>query len=62
MHYLIGAPDGFLHFTEQHRMGLFTVEEQLAAFQAAGLETSHDPAGLIGRGLFIGWRPEPSGG
>jgi len=59
LHFLIGSPDAFVHFSEQHRFGLFTTEEHLAAFDAAGLEASHDPAGLMGRGAFIGRKPDP---
>ncbi len=53
-HYLVGTPDGVEHFTELHELGLFTVEQQLAAFSAAGLAAEHDPEGPMGRGLYIG--------
>ena len=59
-HYLLGTPDGINAFTEPHRLGLFTTEEQLAAFRAVDLEVSHDPVGLTGRGVFIGRRAEPA--
>jgi SAM-dependent methyltransferase len=39
--------------TEVHELGLFTVEEMLAAFRTAGLQATYDPAGLIGRGLYV---------
>ncbi|MGH2724682.1 MAG: class I SAM-dependent DNA methyltransferase [Actinomycetota bacterium] len=56
-HYLVATPEGVTHFTEPHVLGLFTVEEHLEAFRAAGLEVEHDPEGLMGRGLFVGRRP-----
>ena len=59
LHFLVGLPEGISYFTEQHRFGLFTIEEQTAAFAAAGLEVSHDPGGLMGRGLYIGLKPVP---
>ncbi len=57
-HYLIGTPDaGIEHVVERHVLSLFTHNEYMAAFADAGLETSYDPKGLIGRGLYIGIRP-----
>jgi SAM-dependent methyltransferase len=58
MHYVVGRPDGVEHFTELHELALFTDEEMLAAFRAAGLEVEHDPeGGPMGRGLYIGAAP-----
>ena len=54
--YLVGTPERVEHFTERHDLGLFTREEQLAAFRAAGLEVEHDVEGLMGRGLYIARR------
>jgi SAM-dependent methyltransferase len=59
-HYLRGTPEGITTFTEPHRLGLFTTEEQLSAFRMAGLEVGHDPVGLTERGLFIGRKAEPA--
>lgn len=57
MHHLVGTPEGVEHFVERLELSLFTHEQYLDAFSAAGLEVEHDPEGLIGRGLYIGVRP-----
>lgn len=54
LHYLVGTPDKIECFTERHKLGLFTREQYLRAFSDAGLETTWDEKGLIGRGLVIG--------
>jgi SAM-dependent methyltransferase len=51
--YLVGTPDSIERLTEHHELGLFTVEQYLEAFRAAGLNADHDPEGPIGRGLYI---------
>jgi SAM-dependent methyltransferase len=51
--YLVGTPNGLERFNERHELGLFTVEQYLEAFRAAGLEVDHDPEGPMGRGLYI---------
>ncbi len=56
-HFLVGTPDSITHFTERHDLALFTHDDYLGAFRAAGLDAIYDPAGLIGRGLYIGTRP-----
>jgi SAM-dependent methyltransferase len=53
-HYMVGTPQGVGYFIERHELGLFTQEEYLEAFREAGLEITHDPEGLDGRGLYIG--------
>lgn len=55
--YMVGTPDAVHYFVEVHELGLFTPEEQLAAFRDAGLDVTHDPDGFTDRGLFIGTKP-----
>lgn len=57
LHHLVASPSGVEHFVERHEMGLFTHDEYLTAFRAAGLDVTHDPQGLIGRGLYVGVHP-----
>ncbi len=52
--YLVGSPDGIQVFSEEHVLGLFTVEEMQNCFLNAGLTAEYDNAGITGRGLFIG--------
>jgi len=54
IHYLVGTPEHVEHFTEEHRMGLFTHEQYLSAFRAAGVEPHYDSTGLFNRGLYWG--------
>ena len=56
--YLIGRGPGVEHVEEVHELGLFTHEQTVDAFRAAGLEVvEHDPQGLTGRGLYVARRP-----
>jgi ubiquinone/menaquinone biosynthesis C-methylase UbiE len=54
--YLVGTPQGLEHLTEHHEFGLFSQDEYLDAFKKAGLETTNDPRGVDGRGMYIGVR------
>jgi ubiquinone/menaquinone biosynthesis C-methylase UbiE len=55
--YLIGTSKGIDHSVEIHELGLFTHQEYMTAFKAAGLNVTHDPKGLDARGLYIGLKP-----
>ena len=55
-HFLVGTPHGIEYFTEQHHLGLFSSETYLDAFKKCGLKVILDPAGITGRGLYIGTR------
>ena len=55
--YLIGTPKGIERDTEILELGLFTKKEYLEAFRSAGLQVTHDPIGVYGRGLYIGVKP-----
>jgi SAM-dependent methyltransferase len=57
--YVVGHPHGIEHWEERHLLGLFTHQQMLDAFTAAGLEVvEYDPHGLTGRGLYVARRPE----
>jgi SAM-dependent methyltransferase len=56
-HYLAGTPEGIEHFTERHELGLFSHDDYLLAYNAAGFEVEYNPVGLMGRGLYIGVKP-----
>ncbi|GAA0351510.1 class I SAM-dependent methyltransferase [Bacillus horti] len=51
--YLFGTDSGIEYFTEEHRMGLFTVNDLIHSFMQAGFEVEYDEHGLIGRGMYI---------
>jgi SAM-dependent methyltransferase len=55
IHYLIGRPTGIECVRERQELGLFTEEQHLDAFRAAGLEARFEPEGLSGRGLYVAW-------
>jgi SAM-dependent methyltransferase len=53
LHHLIGTPEGTSHVVEHHELGLYTVDEMTAAFEAVDLSVRYDVEGLTGRGLYI---------
>ncbi len=59
MRYAMASPERTWSFTEVHRMGLFTTEQQLTAFRAAGFDVEYEAPGLIGRGLFVAVKRGP---
>jgi len=52
--YLIGSLKSIEHLVEIHELGLFSEQDYMDAFRLAGLQVTHDPKGLDGRGLYIG--------
>jgi SAM-dependent methyltransferase len=57
IHYLVATPERVEHFSEKYKMGLFTRERMLRAFESAGLSVEYDDKGLTGRGLYIARAP-----
>jgi SAM-dependent methyltransferase len=57
VHYAVAGGGDIQTADERHELRLFRHDEYAAAFFAAGLDTSWDPEGLIGRGLLIGVAP-----
>lgn len=53
MVYALATPARAWSFTEIHRMGLFTVDQQLEVYRAAGFSVEHEAPGLTGRGLLV---------
>lgn len=51
-HFLVSRPGEMKHFTEEHTLGLFSVEQMKRGFEIAQLEVSHDEVGIFGRGLY----------
>jgi SAM-dependent methyltransferase len=60
LHYLIAEPMGVQYLWEDHALMLYTVDEMLGFFAEAGLDGSHDPQGLSGRGLYIARPSKPT--
>lgn len=55
VHYLVATPErGIRHLTDRHRLALFTREQYLAAFAAAGCPAEFVRPEPFGLGLFIG--------
>jgi ubiquinone/menaquinone biosynthesis C-methylase UbiE len=55
--YLIGTSKGIEHIVELNEFGLFSHAEYTDAFTRTGLDVTHNPEGLFGRGLYIGTKP-----
>ncbi len=53
MLYALARSDRTWAFTEVHRMGLFTTEQQLEVHRATGFDVEHEAPGISGRGLFV---------
>jgi hypothetical protein len=52
--YEITDGTGTRHASEVHELGLFSHDELMEAFHAAGLDiVHHDPNGLCARGLYV---------
>jgi SAM-dependent methyltransferase len=54
MHHMVASESGVERFFERHEVRLFTHEQYLSAFTAAGLVAVFDAEGLTGRGLYVG--------
>jgi SAM-dependent methyltransferase len=52
-HDTIEGPAGLRESTEVHELGLFTVDEMLAAFSAVGLAVTYDPHGPFRCGVYV---------
>ncbi len=59
MVYMVGEPGDITTFREHHTMGLFSVEEYLSAFTAAGLTAEYAPTAGP-KGQFIASRSIPT--
>jgi SAM-dependent methyltransferase len=59
-HFTVEGPDGTQELDEDHDLGLFTIDETLAAFSAVGLAATYDPGGPSkqgGRGFYVASAP-----
>jgi SAM-dependent methyltransferase len=54
--YLFGRNTGIEYFSEEHKMGLFTVDELIQTFNEVGLEVEYDDKGISGRGMYVARR------
>jgi ubiquinone/menaquinone biosynthesis C-methylase UbiE len=53
-HYMVGTLDGIEYFSEEHYLTMYTHQQYLDAFEAAGLDVEHDNLGISGRGVYVG--------
>jgi trans-aconitate methyltransferase len=51
--YTTRGPDGVRRWDEVHELGLFTVDEMLAAFSAVELAVTYQPRGTLGDGIYV---------
>ena len=56
--YLVARGGRIRHFSELHRLGLFSRSEHLDAFRAAGLETRWSRESPCGRGALVAVKPD----
>ena len=56
IHALLGTPAGVEHFMEMHEFGLFTRDDFVEAFEAAGLRLEFDSGSPGGTGFYVGWK------
>jgi dTDP-3-amino-3,4,6-trideoxy-alpha-D-glucopyranose N,N-dimethyltransferase len=54
IHHLVGEHGTVRFFREEHRLGLFTHDEYVASFEAAGLSVDLEEPGPFDRGLYVG--------
>ena len=57
-HYLIAEGDRIAHEFERTEFPAFRRVDLRAAFDRTGLETTYDPEGPLGRGLWVGLKPD----
>lgn len=56
IHYMVTRAEGVETFNEVHQLGLFAGADYAAAFSKNGLSFTFDPAGAMGRGLYVAQR------
>jgi len=53
-HFMVATPDGVSHFTEQHKLGLFSDDDYGASLAAAGMAVLRKEShGFFGKGLYV---------
>ncbi len=57
-HYLIATPQETQYHREALELRLTEEAEMRAAFEKAGLQTTYEPQGITGRGLWLGRKPQ----
>lgn len=56
MHHLVSTAAGVDYLVATHELYMFSDEEYRRAFAAAGLNVEFIEGGLVGRGMYVGWR------